>query len=290
MSTTVKLTTGEIRTLEDELRGGPYEMRSLQYAHFQARGMGVVVSAYKSGKVVVQGKGADDFLKAHGWLDQTPAAAKLTGPVAGSDESGKGDYFGPLVVAAVVVGPDRVDELKRLGVRDCKQMSDSLILKSAAALRRTFPCAVAALSPAEYNEAHERDGNVAIFLSDMHAQALAEAIPAAPACDSIVIDKFTRTDRLEDALATHGLDLPVEIRPRAEDNPAVAAASVLARSEFLAGLRDLGGEFGIELPRGASHKAESFARRFFRDFGYEALAQVAKIHFKTTQRVTEELF
>jgi len=292
VTTTIKLGVAEIRALEEELARAGFEFRPLQHAHFQARGKGVVVSAYRSGKVVVQGRGAEAFLRARGWYRAPETAATpapLDGPVAGSDESGKGDYFGPLVVAAVVVAPEGLADLGRLGVRDCKQMSDGAILRAAAGLRRAFPCAVAALTPEKYNAAHEKDRNVAIFLAHMHARALAEAIGDAETCERIVIDKFTAAERLEGALADRGLELPVEIRPRAEDNPAVAAASVLARAEFLAGLRDLGGEFGVELPKGAGSKAESFARRFFRDFGYDALQQVAKIHFKTTKRITEAL-
>ena len=101
MSTTLKLTPAEIDALKGALGERGYEMRSLQHARFRARGEGVVVSAYKSGKVVVQGKGEQAFLARQGI--EGPAPIALDGPVVGSDESGKGDYLGPLVVAAVVV-------------------------------------------------------------------------------------------------------------------------------------------------------------------------------------------
>jgi ribonuclease HIII len=288
MTTTHKLSPAEIRELEGRLRDAGFEFRELQYAHFQARGEGVVVNAYRSGKVVVQGKGAATFLEAYGL--EAPGSAALEEPAGGSDESGKGDYFGPLVVAAVVVAPGQERALAQAGVRDCKQMSDGAILRAAKAIRDLCPHAVRALSPAAYNKQHEIDGNVAIFLADMHADALAGAIEDAPACARVVIDKFTSTERLEKALHDHGVDLPVEIRHRAEDHTAVAAASVLARAEFLIGLKELGSEYGVELPKGASRAVERTARRFFRDFGMDALSAVAKVHFKTTKRVTEELF
>ena len=283
MSNTLVMSPTEIAALRRRLENEGFEFRTLQYAHFQARGPGVVVSAYKSGKVVVQGKEA-------GNLFDLPSAPKLSDAVAGSDESGKGDYFGPLVVAAVVVTPESAKALDDAGVRDCKKMADGSILRAARAIREGFPCGVAMLDPAEYNRAHESDRNVAIFLSRMHAEALKEAIGKAPECDRIVIDQFTFPKRLEDALHHEGIDLPVEIRTKAEDNPAVAAASVLARAEFLLRLRELGHEWGTELPKGASRQVEVVAREIYRAGGRDALDRVAKTHFKTTLRVTQEEF
>jgi ribonuclease HIII len=289
MTTTVKLTAEEIAALRHELDTAGFEFRRLDHAHFQARGEGVVVNAYLSGKVVVQGKGEAAFLDAHGLVEALPQGS-LTEPVAGSDESGKGDYFGPLVVAAVVVDPSQEATLMGAGVRDSKQISDTATHRAAAAIRQLCPHAVCALTPTEYNEHHERDRNVALFLARKHGEALAAAIGDAPACSRVVIDQFTFSERLEDALKEHGVDLPVEIRPRAEDNPAVAAASVLARSECLLGRRGLGTDYGLELPKGAGLNVEAVGRRFFQDYGMEALRAVAKIHFKTTKRVTENLF
>jgi ribonuclease HIII len=283
MTQTLVLSPAEITALRRRLQDAGFEFRTLQYAHFQARRPGCVVSAYKSGKVVVQGKAAGEFFEA-------PEAPKLEGPVAGSDESGKGDYFGPLVVAAVVVAPGEESMLEDLGVRDCKRMADTSILRAAKGIRDSFPCGIAALSPSEYNRAHEKDGNVAIFMSRMHAEALKEAIGKAEACERIVIDQFTYAKRLEDALAEQGLDLPVEIRTKAEDNPAVAAASVLARAEFLLALKDLGHDWGESLPKGASRQVEEVAREIYRAGGREALDRVAKTHFKTTLRVTQQEF
>jgi ribonuclease HIII len=288
MTTTLKLTDDEIAALRKELNTAGFEFRRLDHAHFQARGEGVVVNAYRSGKVVVQGKGETAFLAARG-LAKAPAPF-LTEPVAGSDESGKGDYFGPLVVSAVVVDPSQEAALAEAGVRDSKRIGDLATHRAAAAIRQLCPHAVCTLMPPEYNEHHERDKNVALFLAQKHAEAIAAAVGDAAACARVVIDQFTFADRLEAALEKHGVKLPVEIRPRAEDNPAVAAASVLARSEFLLGLRDLGTEYGVELPKGAGVNVEAVGRRFFQDYGMDALRSVAKIHFKTTKRVTENLF
>jgi len=288
MTTTLKFTAKEIAALRVQLESQGFEFKSLDYAHFSARGAGVVVNAYKSGKVVIQGKGAASFLEAHGLA--SAAAPALAIPTAGSDESGKGDYFGALVVAAVVVRPDQAPELARAGVRDCKKMGDTTIMRAAKAIRDLCPHAIETLLPADYNDRHEEEGNVALFLSTMHAQALAAAISDAPACEHIVIDQFTFAERLEEALRKEGVTLPVEIRPKAEDNIAVAAASVLARAEFLITLRELGHDFGLELPKGAGPGVERVARDIFRSGGMDVLHTVAKTHFKTTQRVTQHLF
>lgn len=289
MTATLELDPGEIARLRAELEAEGFEFRRLDYAHFQARGPSVVVNAYKSGKVVVQGAAAREFLRAHGLVP--PEAPRPEAPVAGSDESGKGDYFGPLAVAAVVVVPERVEDLVRAGVRDSKRMSDAHVLRAAKAVRDLCPHGVRLLSPQEYNEHHEEEGNVALFLSRLHAQAIAEALAAAPAaCERVVIDQFTFAERLEEALREAGVTIPVEIRHRAEDNIAVAAASVLARAEFLIALRELGAAQGLELPKGAGEKVVAVARRIFAAGGMEALAEVAKVHFRTTKRVTRELF
>lgn len=281
---TLTLTPDEIQALKTRLEERGFEFSSLQHAHFRARGPAVVVTAYLSGKVVVQGAAAAEMFP-----DMAPPAPpKLLGPVVGSDESGKGDYFGPLAVAAVVVKPGQEEALRLAGVRDSKEMSDGSILRAAVVVRK-LPHAVRVLSPVEYNARHDAEKNVALFLSTLHAEAIALALKLAPAA-RVVIDQFTFAERLQDALLREGVKLPVEIRPRAEDNPAVAAASVLARAEFLLGLKELGSEHGIELPKGAGPPVEAVGRRIFSEGGLKALAAVSKIHFKTTLKVTRKLF
>ena len=288
MSTTFKLTPAESDALKGALEERGFEMRTLQHAHFQARGEDVVVSAYRSGKVVVQGKGERAFLEGRGLAE--PQSAELDAPMVGSDESGKGDYFGPLVVAAVAAGPDQAAPLAQAGVKDSKKMSDGSVLRAAAAIRTICKHAVRALSPEQYNARHEAEGNVALFLATMHGEAAAAALKSAPESERVVIDQFTSVERLETALRKEGVDLPLEIRHRAEDNLAVAAASVLARAEFLIGLKELSYAHGLELPKGAGANVDRVARQIFEDGGMDALASIAKIHFKTTAKVTERLF
>lgn len=283
LGTTLELTPIEIDALRHLLEEERFSIAPLEHGHFQARGPDLVVNAYRSGKVVVQGKGADRFLERHGWAK--PKSRGLSERTVGSDESGKGDYFGPMVVAAAIAGPGEVEALRRAGVRDSKKMGDEAALRAAVAVRALCPHAVRVLMPADYNARHEREGNVALFLADLHAEAIAEALSRDGPVRRIVIDQFTFPERLEEALARRGVRLPLEIRPRAEDNPAVAAASVLARAEFLIALRELGHEFGTKLPKGAGEAAEGAARAIFRAGGVDALRTIAKIHFRTTSRL-----
>ena len=130
------------------------------------------------------------------------------------------------------------DELQKLakkcaGIKDCKKLADSATLRAAVAVRETCRHFVRSMMPPEYNERHAAEGNVALFLSAMHAEAAREALGESDGTERIVIDQFTFPERLRAALEKEGLHLDTEIRHRAEDNPAVAAASVLARAEFL---------------------------------------------------------
>ncbi|MEE8106966.1 MAG: ribonuclease HIII [Planctomycetota bacterium] len=285
MTTSLKMPPEKIRALRAELEDRGFTFKPLPYGHYQARGEEVVVAAYKSGKVVVQGKGEQAFLERAGLT--VPAATMPTQTCVGSDESGKGDYFGPLVVAAVRVEPGQIAMLQRAGVKDCKKLSDSATMRAAVAVRESCSHFVRAMMPPEYNERHAAEGNVALFLSAMHAEAAREALGDSDGTERIVIDQFTFPERLKAALENEGLhNLDVEIRHRAEDNPAVAAASVLARAEFLIALKELGHDQGLELPKGAGSNVDRVARQIFEGGGLEALDAVAKTHFRTTEKVT----
>ncbi len=280
MTTTLLLGAAAIASLREALAEAGYEFRALDHAHWQARGEEVVVSAYRSGKVVVQGRGAGLFLgRFGGGGGEGPGETQV-----GSDESGKGDYFGPLVVAAVVVTPEHAAKLAKAGVRDCKTMGDEAVHRAALVIRALCPHAIVALSPGQYNARHRETGNVAVFLAAMHADAIAAALSGAKGCERVVIDQFTRPERLRAELKRAGVGLPAEIRTKAEDNPAVAAASVLARAEFLNGLRELGHGFGTELPKGAGEPVDRVAREIYALGGIDALAGIAKTHFKTTEK------
>ncbi len=200
----------------------------------------------------------------------------------GVDESGKGDYFGPLVIAACYVGPEHLAELE--GVRDSKKLTDPMALKLSVAIMRTCPYEIISIGPSKYNELYGTMRNLNRLLAWGHARAIEEVLNKQPA-RRVISDQFADPAYLKSRLFDRGKSVILESMVRAESDIAVAAASVLARAEFLRRLKRLGEEFAIDLPKGASAQVVEAAKRFVSKHGADALGKVAKLHFKTTQNV-----
>ncbi len=207
-------------------------------------------------------------------------------PRIGTDESGKGDYFGPLVVAAVLVDKDTAAELSELGVRDCKRLSDSSVRELALKVRRLAPCAVVAVGPERYNELYGRLRNLNRLLGWAHARAI-ENLLADGDCHLVVTDQFGDERYVLAALMERGRQVELRQFPGAERDLAVAAASVVAREDFLRRLEKLSRQAGLPLPKGAGPQVEQAAVDVVRGGGPDALRRVAKLHFRTTARVLE---
>lgn len=204
----------------------------------------------------------------------------------GTDESGKGDYFGPLVVAAVYVSEAAEEDfLAELNVRDSKRISDRRVGELAEVLVRRLPYAQVAIGPARYNELYASIGNLNRLLAWAHARALENVLAEHPEARRAVTDKFGDDSYVRRALLKRGREIELEQRVRAEEDRAVAAASVIARAEFLRRLERLSRKAGFPLPKGASASVEEAARRLIAEKGREALSQFAKVHFKTTSRL-----
>ena len=200
----------------------------------------------------------------------------------GVDESGKGDYFGPLVIAACYVGPEHLAELE--GVKDSKKLTDALALKYAAVIKRTCPHSVIAIGPAKYNDLYEKFKNLNTLLAWGHARAIENVLEEQPA-KLVISDQFAAGGHaVKSRLYEKGKQVEFRSMVRAEADLAVAAASVLARAEFLYKLKSLSTEFGIDLPKGATNVIGT-GKRFIQMHGPDALVNVAKLHFKTTQQV-----
>jgi ribonuclease HIII len=208
-------------------------------------------------------------------------------PRVGTDEAGKGDYFGPLVVAGVrvVLGEEAVWKLREIGVRDSKTLS----VPGARELARHILESVGAenarvvvLRPSEYEARRRAAGDINKLLSELNVQIFCEL---GAGVELFVVDEFAKAARsyIEPRLPP---GVRLEARPRAEDDVTVAAASVLARARYLEEMEALSEEVGFELPRGATHVLGA-ARRVVEERGEEGLAKVAKVHFSTTARVLE---
>jgi len=197
----------------------------------------------------------------------------------GVDESGKGDYFGPLVIAACYVGPEHLAELE--GVKDSKKLTDKMALSFSSVIKRTCPHAVIAIGPAKYNELYASMRNLNKLLAWGHARAIENVLEQHPA-DLAISDQFAMPDTVQKQLFEKGKNIRLESVVRAEADIAVAAASVLARAEFLRKLRQLSETWKIDLPKGAGAPVPEAAKRFIAKHGFDKLGEVAKLHFKTT--------
>ncbi len=202
----------------------------------------------------------------------------------GIDESGKGDYFGPLVIAAVFVSPEREPDLKLMEVRDSKRISDGRILEMAPDIRQVCPHSIVAIGPQRYNELYGKIRNLNRLLAWGHARAL-ENLLEQVTCEVAIADQFGDERVIRNALQEKGKQVRLIQRHKAEADLAVAAASILARAEFLIRLKRLSSEVGTTLPKGASQSVELAARMVVKKHGRERLGDVAKLHFKTTQAV-----
>ncbi|MSR62135.1 MAG: ribonuclease HIII [Planctomycetes bacterium] len=272
--------------LARELEGGDFEQRSVEHTRFSVKGQGVIATLYRSGKLVVQGSEvqlfATRYLGEDARAPAEPAGALEVGQATliGSDEAGKGDYFGPLVVVAVRADARERAELARSGVADSKTLSDERVHVLAPALEQRYACAAEVLLPADYNVEHPRFGSLNPLLAELHARCIKKLHQPGV---MVLVDKFADDKLIADRL--RGLDLELHQRTRAEREPVVAAASVVARNLFLEGLRQLSEEFAVELHKGAGEPTDRSAREFVKLHGREQLGRVAKLHFKNTQKI-----
>lgn len=225
--------------------------------------------------------------------EQTPAPSSSSvlernfGAHIGLDESGKGDYFGPLVIGAVYVDERTEDQLKALGVRDSKLLTDNRILALAEEIKALCPHLVVPIEPKRYNELYNRIHDLNRLLAWGHAWTLEQMLEKVPS-NLAIIDQFGDKSYILQALREKGRSITIEQRPRAEEDVAVAAASILARARFVQQLEQLSKRVGQALPKGASNPAiVTVGREIVAKFGKDILTEIAKLHFKTTQLVLQ---
>ncbi|MFT7669845.1 MAG: ribonuclease HIII [Planctomycetota bacterium] len=284
----LQIPASEHAALRERLDQGSFEFRSVPHALLSVKGEGVVATLYKSGKFVVQGAGAAFFLERFGGGQAPRPKAEPKEPVqaeisnrttVGSDETGKGDFFGPLVVCAVRLNSDEARHCLEAGVMDSKRITDPKALQLGAWLRREVRHSLQVLNPKDYNRAWKASG-LHTLLSRQHAAAIRAASEKG---DRVIIDQFSKKDEIGPLLKD--LKLDIEQRPKAESEVAVAAASIIARAEFLILLRELGSEFDLVLRKGAGAPVDAVGAEFVTRYGIERLGDVAKVHFKNTEKV-----
>lgn len=202
----------------------------------------------------------------------------------GVDESGKGDYFGYLVIAGVVINKSAEEKLKNLNVRDSKKISDESIKRISKRIKSLIPFNVVKISPLKYNELHEKLMNINKILAWGHAR-VAENLMESHKVDLIIFDKFSAKEYIEKSIMKKGKDiLRIEI-VRGERDIGVAAASIIAREEFLSTLDRMSKKWRFNFPKGAGNIVDRAGLDFVKRFGFDALREVAKVHFKNTKKI-----
>ena len=296
------------------MSGGNYRPRTVPYSLMSVEGDGFNCTLYakeKHGrrKCCIQGGKAEDFVlfvlepqvlgEAKLGYEEVldPDRDKAHG---GSDESGKGDYFGPLVTACCYVDEKLASELREMGVKDCKQMSDKAVLAAGANIRRLLGpqrYAVVKIGPPAYNRLYAKIKNVNRLLAWAHGTCIESLLEKQPACPKVVVDQFAPTETVvKRALKERGRKIVLDQHHKAESDIAVAAASVVARELFLRDLVAALPEYGLEsateenpvgaIPKGSSDpRIRELAERCVRKNGPKWIMNHCKAHFQTTDKV-----
>ena len=300
-SHTCKLSSEQADVLEAYLREHGFKARQVPYARFAGEKEKLNVVFYESGKLVVQGKGTQDFiefvlepeiLKQARLGYEAVLNPELLLPRFGVDESGKGDFFGPLCVAGVYVNEAVVRGWQDSGIKDSKNISsDKRIHELAELIRKTPGCVTTAVPVGNeaYNRLYGSMQSVNRLLAWGHARVIENLMgqrhrmnppPVRAISDQFAANKET----VAKALMNLGREIELVQRHKAEADIAVAAASILARDEFVTRLAKLEKEFAMPLPKGASAAVDAAAKEFVARHGADSLSKVAKVHFRTAYR------
>src|SRR5947209_2879844 len=290
----------KLRAVLEELG---FQFAPKQYTLFFAQKNKLSVAVYEKGpKVLVQGKGVEEFVR----FELEPkilGEAKLGyeevhlpemfEPHFGVDESGKGDFFGPLVIAGVYVDPAIARKLLDAGVVDSKRIgSDERIRALAQTIRKTSGGLneMVLIGPERYNELYEKFGNLNRLLGWGHARVIENLLERKPDCARSLSDQFADARVIKESLLRRARHIVIEQRPRAESDVAVAAASIIAREAFINWLERKGKELGVRLERGVSPGVKEAAKKLVDTKGQDAVRDVAKVHFRTAHKIAPERY
>ena len=300
-SYTISILPSQAEALRNLLKDRGFEFADRPYTLFFAQKEKLSVAVYEKGpKVVVQGKDTEDFVRFY--LEPEILKEARVGyeevlnptmfqPHFGIDESGKGDFFGPLVIAGVYVDREIARQLLALGVTDSKKIgSDNRIHQLADEIGRTPGLAanVVLIGPEKYNALYEKFGNLNDLLAWGHARVIENLLLQRPDCKRSLSDKFANERVIQRALLKQAKEIQIDQQTKAEADIAVAAASILARERFVRWMESRGRELGIVLPKGVSAAVKSAARTVVEKAGRDRLHTVAKMHFRTSAEVLDE--
>jgi ribonuclease HIII len=297
------LSAEQAEKLRALLRERGFTFAEKPYTLFFAQREKLSVAVYEKGpKVLVQGRGVEDFVK----FELEPSvfgearlgyeevhSPEMFEPHFGVDESGKGDFFGPLVIAGVYVERVSARKLLDTGVQDSKRISSDARIRALAKEIRQIArdgVDVVAIGPRRYNELYKKFGNLNSLLGWGHARVIENLLARKPDCPRSLSDKFADARVIENALMSHGKGIKIEQRTRAETDIAVAAASIVARDAFISWLDRKGKELGVRLGRGVSEEIKNTAAAIVKKHGSAILSEVAKTHFRTAHETAPDSF
>lgn len=288
----VSLDRAQMQKLKADLEERAFEFTQPQNTVFSAKKEGVVCTLYTSGKLVVQGKDIASFVEFYlepellgSFTFSHKAALVDHKPRIGVDESGKGDFFGPLCIAGVYAADGDVEKLLKIGVRDSKQMQEGTILRMAQTIKENFIHQIVVIRPPRYNELYPQFGNLNSLLGWGHATVIDNLVQKS-GCPCVIIDQFASEYVVKRALSKKGVAVDLTQRHRGEEDPVVAAASILARATFVLELKALEEEIGMPLPKGASIFTLKAGKALLERYGIEIFPKVSKLHFKTYRDIT----
>jgi len=300
---TAPLTAAQAGRLKTILEGQEWKFTPKPYTLFYAQKNKLTLAVYEKGpKIVVQGKGTEEFVQ-FTLEPEVLGEAKLGyeevhnperfEPHFGIDESGKGDFFGPLVIAGVYVDAGIARRFMEMGVQDSKNIKSDKKIRDLATAIRNMPGAVNSvvqIGPAKYNQLIEKSGNLNRLLAWGHARVIEDLLGLRGDCPRALSDQFAKPQLIERALMEKGKGIVLEQRTKAESDPAVAAASILARESFINWMDKSGRRFGKAFLRGASGEVKKMATELAAAHGPEILREIAKVHFKTASEIAPETF
>jgi ribonuclease HIII len=300
-SYTIAIQLAQAEALRKLLHDQGFEFVERPYTIFFAQKAKLSVAVYEKGpKVVVQGKETEDFVRFHLEPEILKEARigyeevlnpEMFEPHFGIDESGKGDFFGPLVIAGAYVDRDIARHLVSLGVTDSKRIgSDNRIRQLADEISQTpgLVSDVVLIGPEKYNQLYEKFANLNDLLAWGHARVIENLLQRKPDCKRSLSDKFANEQVIKRALLKQGREIQIDQRTKAESDIAVAAASILARDKFVRWLENRSKVLGIHLPKGVSATVKSAAKTVIQRGGRNSLGTIAKMHFKTATEVLSE--
>lgn len=277
-----------------DLKSQHFEITIPPHTRFSAKKKGISCTLYLSGKLVVQGKESAEFIEfylepeiLHAFTFSHPLAHANLAPHIGIDESGKGDFFGPLCIAGVFVKADEFAKLQEAGVKDSKKLTEDSIRKIGAKIKKICLHHIVKINPQKYNQIYAEFKNLNRLLAWGHATTI-EQLVVQSNCREVIIDQFADESVVELALKRKKLSVNLTQRHRAEEDLAVAAASILARLAFIDGLDHLGQALGLQLPKGCSEATRRAGREILRRFGEEKLRENCKQHFKTLDQILDK--